>query len=92
MSERLRIMQRQPMRITITISHHLHGVLLDRSDNEGRSMSNLCSYLLEESLRNPVCLPVAWEPIRQDTIGMKIPSPLDRKIRGIGNLRGGCGP
>ncbi len=89
MHERLRMMQRQPMRITITISHHLHGTLLDRSGNEGRSMSNLCAYLLEESLRNPVCLPVVGGPIRQEMIGMEMPSPLERKIRGIGHLRGG---
>lgn len=43
-------MQRQPQRISITISFRVHEVLLKRSEDEGRSMSNLCAFLLEESL------------------------------------------
>lgn len=41
---------RRPRRITITVPHHAYCALLDRSDLEGRSLSNLASYLLEASL------------------------------------------
>jgi len=47
MNERLRILQRQPRRISITLSYHVHEELLKRSEEEGRSMSNLCAFLLE---------------------------------------------
>ena len=47
MNEKLRILQRQPKRITITLSYHVHEALLTRSEEEGRSVSNLCAYLLE---------------------------------------------
>ncbi|MFY8149597.1 MAG: ribbon-helix-helix domain-containing protein [Prochlorococcaceae cyanobacterium] len=47
-------MQRQPQRISITISFRVHEVLLKRSEDEGRSMSNLCAFLLEESLLHEV--------------------------------------
>lgn len=43
-------MQRQPQRISITISYRVHQALLQRSEEEGRSVSNLCAFLLEESL------------------------------------------
>ena len=51
MNERLRILQRQPRRISITLSFHVHEELLKRSEEEGRSMSNLCAFLLEDALR-----------------------------------------
>lgn len=41
---------RSPRRITITISNALHQALVQRSNAEGRSMSNLAAYLLELSL------------------------------------------
>lgn len=50
MSDRLRVMQRQPRRISITLSYHVHEALLNRSEEEGRSVSNLCAFLLEEAL------------------------------------------
>ncbi len=53
MNDRLRLLQRQPRRITITLSYHVHEALLNRSEEEGRSVSNLCAFLLEESLRHP---------------------------------------
>jgi macrodomain Ter protein organizer (MatP/YcbG family) len=60
MNERLRILQRQPRRISITLSFHVHEELLKRSEEEGRSMSNLCAFLLEDALRhNNVTLPPA---------------------------------
>lgn len=42
--------QRHPLRITITIPWSLHQRLMTRSDDEGRSVSNLAAYLLEVSL------------------------------------------
>jgi|GEM_PF-4836618 len=54
MNDRLRLLQRQPRRITITLSYHVHEALLSRSEEEGRSVSNLCAFLLEESLRHPL--------------------------------------
>jgi macrodomain Ter protein organizer (MatP/YcbG family) len=52
MYDRLRILQRQPRRISITLSYHVHESLLQRSEEEGRSMSNLCAFLLEDALRH----------------------------------------
>ena len=54
MNERFRVMQRQPRRISITLSYHVHEALLSRSEEEGRSVSNLCAFLLEDALREPV--------------------------------------
>jgi hypothetical protein len=39
-----------PVRISITIPHALHQELLRRSDLEGRSLSNLCAFLLEGTM------------------------------------------
>jgi hypothetical protein len=44
---RILTMQRKPVRITITVSHALHEILLSTSDSQGRSLSNLAAYLLE---------------------------------------------
>lgn len=41
-----------PRRITITIPYHVHESLVQRSDYEGRSISNLSAFLLEASLNN----------------------------------------
>jgi len=46
------VMQRQPRRISITLSYQVHEALLSRSEEEGRSLSNLCAFLLEEALRD----------------------------------------
>lgn len=43
----LRPMQRTPQRVSITLSWHLHQRLMERSDFEGRSLSNLAAHLLE---------------------------------------------
>jgi hypothetical protein len=43
---------RKPVRITITVPHSTHLALADRSDEEGRSLSNLAAYILENALRN----------------------------------------
>lgn len=54
MNNRIRVLQRQPKRISITLSHNVHDALLTRSEEEGRSVSNLCAFLLEEALRDPL--------------------------------------
>jgi hypothetical protein len=41
---------RAPHRISITLAHNTYQQLLERSDREGRSLSNLAAYLLETSL------------------------------------------
>jgi hypothetical protein len=41
---------KRPKRITITVNHSLHTKLVERSSSEGRSISNLASYLLEREL------------------------------------------
>jgi hypothetical protein len=41
---------RVPRRVTITLPHITYSHLVERSDVEGRSMSNLAAYLLEASL------------------------------------------
>lgn len=40
-----------PRRITVTIPSKLYGELVERSDREGRSLSNLVAFLLETALR-----------------------------------------
>ncbi len=46
-------LQRRPVRITATLNAALHEQLLLRSDEEGRSLSNLIGYLLERALEPP---------------------------------------
>ena len=41
---------RAPRRVTITIPCFIHEQLIKRSDEEGRSMSNLAAYLIERAL------------------------------------------
>lgn len=41
---------RSPRRISITLPWHAFRALQERCDDEGRSMSNLASYLLESTL------------------------------------------
>lgn len=40
----------RPVRVTITIPHHAYEALVDRSNKQGRSLSNLAAFLLESSL------------------------------------------
>ena len=44
------IISRAPKRITITIPHATFEAIVQRSDDEGRSMSNLAAYILEKGL------------------------------------------
>ncbi|MFM7171183.1 MAG: ribbon-helix-helix domain-containing protein [Cyanobium sp.] len=41
---------RKPVRVTITLPHNIYMHLKHRSDEEGRSLSNLAAFLLEKSL------------------------------------------
>ncbi|MFM9047059.1 MAG: ribbon-helix-helix domain-containing protein [Cyanobium sp.] len=41
---------RKPVRVTITLPHNIYMHLKNRSDEEGRSLSNLAAFLLENSL------------------------------------------
>jgi hypothetical protein len=43
---------RTPKRITITIPHYTLEALVKRSDEEGRSMSNLAAFILEQGLKD----------------------------------------
>lgn len=42
--------RRAPQRITITVAWQTHQRLQQRSDDEGRSLSNLAAHLLEREL------------------------------------------
>ena len=46
-------LQRRPRRITTTVAAHVLEQLQERSDREGRSLSNLVAYLLEAALDPP---------------------------------------
>jgi hypothetical protein len=50
MNESFQVLQRHPRRISISLSQAVHEALLSRSANEGRSVLNLCAYLLEHAL------------------------------------------
>lgn len=57
---------RKPVRITITVPESVYDGLLQVSDNQGRSLSNLASHLLEAALpdRQYEVRAVAKEPGR----------------------------
>ncbi|KEF43475.1 MAG: hypothetical protein ER33_01645 [Cyanobium sp. CACIAM 14] len=40
----------RPVRVTITIPHNAYQALLERSNRQGRSLSNLAAFLLESAL------------------------------------------
>jgi len=46
--ERLGYSSRKPQRITITVSHSVHEALVEESLSQGRSLSNLASFWLEQ--------------------------------------------
>ena len=50
-NERHRFANRSPKRITITIPHSTLEMLIKRSNEEGRSMSNLAAFILEQSIQ-----------------------------------------
>lgn len=41
----------RPVRVTITIPYNAYQALIERSNQQGRSLSNLAAYLLETSLQ-----------------------------------------
>jgi hypothetical protein len=41
---------RKPVRVTITLPHNIYQHLKKRSDEEGRSLSNLAAFLIEKSI------------------------------------------
>lgn len=41
---------KKPVRVTITVPHNIYLNLKSRSDEEGRSLSNLAAFLIEKSL------------------------------------------
>jgi len=43
----MQMLKRRPQRVTATMSWQLHQRLQQRADEEGRSMSNLITFLLE---------------------------------------------
>jgi hypothetical protein len=43
------LLRRRPQRVTITVHWRLRQQLQKRADEEGRSLSNLLAYLLEQS-------------------------------------------
>ena len=47
----LQLVQRAPQRISITIPYAMYHALIERSDYEGRSISNLAAFLLEKGLK-----------------------------------------
>jgi CopG-like RHH_1 or ribbon-helix-helix domain, RHH_5 len=51
--KRLPLAFKSPQRITITIAHSIYHQLAQRSDQEGRSLSNLAAFLLESALSKP---------------------------------------
>ncbi len=47
------VLQRRPQRVTLTINWRVRQRLQERADVEGRSLSNLMAYLLEQALESP---------------------------------------
>lgn len=50
MNRRIQVLQRRPRRVSVTLNFRVYQALLERSDDEGRSISNLCAFLLEEAV------------------------------------------
>lgn len=49
-ASRLSVVSRRPRRVSITIADCTYQSLLSLSDDQGRSLSNLSSYLLEQAV------------------------------------------
>ncbi|WP_254963156.1 MULTISPECIES: ribbon-helix-helix domain-containing protein [unclassified Cyanobium] len=54
------------MRVTITIPYNAYQALIERSNHQGRSLSNLAAYLLETSLQ--AIHPVEYSQSRTEAI------------------------
>ena len=53
MPANLSYLSRRPQRLTITVSHAVATHLIEQSNDQGRSISNLAAYLLERALSDP---------------------------------------
>ena len=53
MPANLSYLSRRPKRLTITVSHSVASCLIEQSNDQGRSISNLAAYLLERALTEP---------------------------------------
>lgn len=49
----LSLASRRPQRLTITVSYHVANHLIQQSNDQGRSISNLAAYLLERAINDP---------------------------------------
>jgi macrodomain Ter protein organizer (MatP/YcbG family) len=49
-ARRLEVIQRTPKRISVTLAFNTWKHLVDKSDYDGRSISNLAAYLIETGL------------------------------------------
>jgi len=68
------ILFRKPQRISITVNHRLYELLLESSDLQGRSVSNLAAFLLESALEhNQTPQPVAYSSVG---VGVNRQTPL----------------
>jgi hypothetical protein len=50
MTANFALASRRPQRLTITVSYHVAEHLVEQSNSQGRSISNLAAYLLEVAL------------------------------------------
>lgn len=57
-----KLMTRKPVRMTITVSHYVSELLAERSQVEGRSLSNLAAFLIEDSLTSKAKTPTNTTP------------------------------
>lgn len=65
MTANLSYLSRRPQRLTITVSHSVAQHLIEQSNDQGRSISNLAAYLLERALTEPDC----GAPIKKRWLG-----------------------
>ncbi len=56
MNRSLALQQRRPVRVTVTVPQGVYERLVQRSGQEGRSISNLASFLLEQGLSATILL------------------------------------
>lgn len=54
----LPLAQRNPRRLSITVPFHVFASLEERATEEGRSLSNLCAYLIEAHLHQQPAAPI----------------------------------
>jgi hypothetical protein len=78
-ADRMAVLRRKPQRISITISQSTYERLVSRSDLEGRSVSNLAAYLLENGLGLAEAVP-SGVPRAPDGVG--------HKLAGVNYLKG----